>query len=141
RYLNTWTFGGLTRSYSDRFRGFSLFVSKINKYWKESFRFATLLSDSLFRRGLYYSPHHAENIPGEGRILLDSDRGIYQYDNLVILREVAAPAVLVEAGVIVNRDEEPVIDSDERRQLIGEAMADATDAFCVENADTTLLPR
>src|SRR3546814_4963502 len=52
------------------------------------------------------SLHHAEAIEGEGRRLLDPIRGIYAGDSLKILRRAAAPAVLVEVGVIKNPAEE-----------------------------------
>jgi N-acetylmuramoyl-L-alanine amidase len=40
------------------------------------------------------------------------------------------PAVLLEAGSIVNRDEELVLDASEHRALISAAVADAADAYC-----------
>jgi hypothetical protein len=41
------------------------------------------------------------------------------------------PAVLLEAGSIANRDEELVLASPERQQLISAAVVDAVDSFCV----------
>jgi hypothetical protein len=41
------------------------------------------------------------------------------------------PAVLLEAGSIINRDEELVVASLERQQLISAAVVDAVDSFCV----------
>ena len=40
------------------------------------------------------------------------------------------PAVLLEAGSIVNRDEELELDKPERRALIADAVADAVESFC-----------
>jgi hypothetical protein len=40
------------------------------------------------------------------------------------------PAVLLEAGSIVNRKEELELGTPERRQLIGEAVAAAVEEFC-----------
>ena len=43
----------------------------------------------------------------------------------------AGAAVLLEAGSIANRDEELVVASPERLQLISVAVVDAVDSFCV----------
>ena len=40
------------------------------------------------------------------RELLDADAGVYRYDQLIVLRMTRMPAVLLEAGSIVNRQEE-----------------------------------
>ncbi len=52
RYLSNWTLDGVTRPYSDRFRGFSLFVSTKNPQPERSRRFAELLGRSLTAHGL-----------------------------------------------------------------------------------------
>ena len=44
------------------------------------------------------------NIPGENKKLLTSN-GVYQYDNLVVLKKSQKPAVLIEIGVIANPEE------------------------------------
>ena len=41
------------------------------------------------------------------------------------------PAVLLEAGSIINREEELVMTSSQRQQLISAAVVDAVDSFCV----------
>jgi N-acetylmuramoyl-L-alanine amidase len=40
------------------------------------------------------------------------------------------PAVLLEAGSIINRDEELAMDSPERQSVIATAVTDAVDKFC-----------
>ena len=50
--------------------------------------------------------HHAEKITGENRELVDRKRGIYIFDDLIVLKTAAMPAVLLECGVILNREEE-----------------------------------
>jgi hypothetical protein len=40
------------------------------------------------------------------------------------------PAVLLEAGSIINRDEELLMASPERQALISAAVTDAVDGFC-----------
>ena len=37
------------------------------------------------------------------RILVDAEDGVYRYDQLIVLRQTKMPAVLLEAGSIVNR--------------------------------------
>ena len=48
-----------------------------------------------------------------------------------MLKKTQMPAVLLEAGSIANRDEELVVASPERQQLISAAVVDAVDSFCV----------
>jgi hypothetical protein len=44
------------------------------------------------------------------------------------------PAVLLEAGSIINRDEELEMATPERQALIGEAVTDAVAQFCAARA-------
>jgi N-acetylmuramoyl-L-alanine amidase len=128
--LQFWTVNGRIEHYSDRFHGWSLFVSRDNIQFDRSLSFATMLADALRTRGLPFSPHHAEPIPHEHKTLLDPERGVYAYDGLVVLRQAQAPAILIEAGVIVNRDEERRAATPERRELIAESVAQALLQFC-----------
>jgi hypothetical protein len=50
--------------------------------------------------------------------LVDADLGIYRYDQLIVLQEAKMPSVFLEAGSIINRDEELQMNSPERRDLI-----------------------
>jgi N-acetylmuramoyl-L-alanine amidase len=130
-YKSTWIYEQKERAFSDEFKGYSLFISKENPAWLESLRFATLVADEFLRRGMMFTRHHAEQIEGEGRQLLDEVRGIYRYDELVVLKENVSPAVLIEAGVIVNRDEELILGTPTRRELFSEAVSEAVQNFCV----------
>ncbi|WP_027184680.1 N-acetylmuramoyl-L-alanine amidase family protein [Desulfovibrio inopinatus] len=130
RYLSKWTVNGKAYRYSDRFSGYSLFVSKKNPRFGASFALARKLGEQLRRRGLVPTLHHAEPIKGENRPLLDKKNGVYQYDGLVVLREADVPAVLIEAGVIVHRDEELDLLSEERQQATVEAVVEAVRAYC-----------
>jgi N-acetylmuramoyl-L-alanine amidase len=89
--------------------GYSIFVSKKNREFDSSFIFATLLGEELIKLGRKPTLHHAEPIPGEGRPLLDADLGIYQYDDLVVLKQSKIPAVLLEVGVIVDQSDEAYV--------------------------------
>jgi N-acetylmuramoyl-L-alanine amidase len=129
-YHVTWSHEAVARFYSDRFSGYSLLVSRNNKRFDDSLAFAKLLGNELFRRGMRYSSHHAEPIPGEGRQIVDTAAGVYQYNELYVLKFSAAPAVLLEAGIIVNRIEETVLASPEGRGLISAAAVAAMSAYC-----------
>lgn len=130
QYLQRWTVGGRALDYSDRFSGFSVFVSARNRAAADSRRFAAALGEALLAAGLTPSLHHAEPIPGEGRPLLDARLGLYAYDGLAVLKGAAAPAVLLEAGIIKNRDDEQVLDTPAFRKKVADAVIDAVAAWC-----------
>jgi N-acetylmuramoyl-L-alanine amidase len=46
------------------------------------------------------------------------------------------PAVLLEAGSIVNRDEELALETPERQELTSSAVVEAVDAFCTARGKT-----
>ena len=130
KYLSRWTVDGVTRRYSDRFSGYSLFYSNKNPWEASSKAFAFLLGEELLRRGHSPSLHHAEPIRGENRPLIDERLGVYRFDDLVVLKTALMPAVLVECGIIVNRDEELALTSTEFRNRINEAILAAVESFC-----------
>jgi N-acetylmuramoyl-L-alanine amidase len=129
-YHQRWRHNGSTRLFSDKFSGYSIFVSRANQHFEDSLSFAQLLGAALMTRGMRYSEHHAEAIPGERRELVDREKGVYIYDQLVVLKFVKAPAVLFEAGIIVNRTEELLLSSSEGRAHVSLAVLDATTKFC-----------
>jgi N-acetylmuramoyl-L-alanine amidase len=81
-----------------------VFVSYANAHVEESRHFAVDLAAELKTQGLSFTAHHAEKIAGESREMIEPDLGVYRYDDLVVLKRINSPAVLLEAGVIVNRD-------------------------------------
>src|SRR5207302_6241712 len=106
-----------------------------NRDRRGSLRYARLLGNALKTRGLRYTPHYTEAIMGSRRReLVDAGAGVYRYDQLIVLREGRMPAVLLEAGSIVNRDEELLLESPERQAAIAAAVTDAVEAFCVARA-------
>ncbi len=129
RYLKKWEVNGKTHLYSDKFRGFSVFFSRRNPKATESFRFARLLSVAMVARGFAPTLHHAEQIPGENRKLVDADLGLYEFGDLVVLKTAAMPAALLECGVIVNRAEEASLQTPEVQQRIVDAAAEAVLQF------------
>jgi N-acetylmuramoyl-L-alanine amidase len=111
QFLKTWMYHGKKYRYSNRFKGYSLFVSKKNPYFAKSFSLAQSIGKSLRSSGMRPSTHHAMPIKGESKLWLDSYAGVLQYDNLVVLKRNHIPALLIECGVIVHQDEEKSVQS------------------------------
>jgi len=131
KFLENWEYEGKEQHFSDRFKGHSIFVSFENSNLNASLRFARLLGKQLKKRGLQYTPHYTEAIMGDRRrVLLDADVGVYRYDQLYVLRATQMPAVLLEAGSIINRNEELLLSTEERQSMIAASALDAVDAFC-----------
>ncbi len=131
RFVEKWEYNGKREGFSDRFKGHSIFVSEDNPDLKDSLQFASMLGQQLKTRGLQYTPHYTEKFMGRWQHpLLDADAGVYRYDALFVLKQTRMPAVLLEAGSIVNRDEELILASPERQQLISAAVVDAINGYC-----------
>ncbi|MBY0430955.1 MAG: N-acetylmuramoyl-L-alanine amidase [Rhodospirillales bacterium] len=130
RYLDRWTHEGRSLAYSDRFAGYSLFVSARNGAAEGSARLGWLLGGELTARGLTPTLHHAEAIPGENRPLLEPRLGLYRFDDLLVLKSAPMPAVLVEAGVIVHRAEEERLAAPARQDQVAEAIVAAVQRYC-----------
>ncbi|KAF0811935.1 hypothetical protein IGB42_03477 [Andreprevotia sp. IGB-42] len=106
-----------------RFAGYSLFVSRKNADPQASLACALQLADALQAAGMRPTLHHAEAVAGENRPLADAARGIYWFDDLVVLKTASQPAVLLEAGVIVNPQQEAWLALPATRTLIATAVA------------------
>jgi len=131
RFFQSWEYEGKHFNFSDRFKGHSIFISHENAARSASLEFGRLLGAQLKARDLHYTPHYTESFMGSRqRQLADAETGVYWYDQLIVLRKTQMPAVLLEAGSIVNREEELQLGTPERRALIADAVTDAADAFC-----------
>jgi N-acetylmuramoyl-L-alanine amidase len=130
-FLENWEFEGKKSHFSDRFSGYSVFVSRNNPDFKTSFSFAELLAKEMKAQGLQYAQQYSQAIMGRYQHpLLDKETGVYSYDQLIVLRKTRMPAVLLEAGSIINRDEELKMDSPERRDIISSGVTAAVKEFC-----------
>lgn len=123
--LLAWTHEGVERLYApDRFAGFSLFVSRKNPRTAHSLACASMIGERMLAAGFTRSLYHAEAVAGEAKPFADRANGVHYYDNLAVLRGAAMPAVLFEAGVILNRDEELQLSDPARRTRMAQAVAD-----------------
>lgn len=131
KLLETWEFEGKKSHFSDRFSGYSVFVSKANADYGTSFTFAELLAKEMKAQGLEYAKQFTLPIMGKNQHpLLNKETGVYSYDKLIVLKSTRMPAVLLEAGSIINRNEELKMDSAERRNIIAGGVTMAVREFC-----------
>ncbi len=114
--LEFWEWDGRTESYSDRWAGHSLFVSRRNPDPERSALCASTIGARLQRAG--FEPTHKN---GRRRDYADRRHAVHYYDDLVVLYRAQQPAVLFEAGVIKHRDEELLLRDPQRQaRMAGE---------------------
>lgn len=123
RLLEAWNVAGAPRRFSDRFAGYSLFVSRANPQFETSLACASAIGAALRMAGFSPSRYHADPTLGEGRAFADEANGVHYFDNLAVARSASMPALLIEAGVIVNRAEETRLAQPATRQRIARAIA------------------
>ena len=107
----------------DQLAGFSLFVSRNNPHAGRSLACASAIGAELRAAGLRPSRYHADPVIGENRPFADEANGVHFYDNLAVGKTASMPSVLVEAGVIVNRQEEKRMLDPQVRARIARAVA------------------
>jgi len=126
-----WEYAGQKNEFNDDYPGYAIFISQDNADPAGSLLFGSLLGHELERRGLQFTPHYTLALMGHRRrILVDAEAGVYRYDQLIVLRATRMPAVLLEAGSIVNRKEELELATPERRSLTSAAVVAAVENFC-----------
>ena len=132
---HSWDYGGQKNEFNDDYPGYAIFISNENADPAGSLRFGHLLGRELELRTLHYTPHYTLVLMGHHRrILVDAEAGVYRYDELIVLRQTTMPAVLLEAGSIVNRQEELELGTQERRSLTSAAIVAAVANFCAASA-------
>ena len=133
--MKTWEYDGQENGYNDDYPGYAIFISNDNADRAGSLAFGSLLGKALESRGLHYTTHYTLALMGHRRrIMVDADAGVYRYDQLIVLRETKMPAVLLEAGSIVNRQEELELGTQERRSAASAAIVAAVADFCAARA-------
>lgn len=139
KYLQAFDFQGqpafrALKQLRDKFGlGFSIMVSRENPHYEESFRLAKLVATNLEAQGRTVSTHHAEGPTGENLEFADRKMGIYNYDGLAALRRTKMPAVLIEAGVIVDEIDEATINDPKQKMAIAKAITEAVAAYFKSN--------
>lgn len=104
--LSQWLCQGKILPHCDKFTGYSIFYSEKNGSPLNSLIFAVILGSEMLQSRFCPTLHHAEKFTGGDKDLIDKTRGIYKYNNLVVLKEANMPAALFECGIIKNRNEE-----------------------------------
>jgi len=139
--VKKWQYEGQDQDYNDDYPGYAIFISKDNAHPKGSLEFGHLLGKALQAHGLQFTPHYTLKIMGSHRReLLDADGGVYRFDQLVVLRYTHMPAALLEAGSIVNRQEELELATPERRAATSAAVVAAVEEFCASRSHPQIEP-
>ena len=110
-------------THRERFAGFSLFISRRNPKLEKSLACASAIGAELRAAGMTPSRYHADPVIGENRPFADELNGVHYYDNLGVGKTATMPSVLVEAGVIINRDDEARMNDPAVRARIAQAIA------------------
>jgi N-acetylmuramoyl-L-alanine amidase len=113
---------------ADRFAGFSLFISRLNPKLEKSLACASSIGERMRAGGFTPSRYHADPVLGEARPFADEANGVHYFDNLAVARTATMASVLVEAGVIVNREEERRMRDPQVRHRIALAVAEGASA-------------
>lgn len=130
-YAESWQFEGKKSQFNDMFGGYSVFVSKQNPHYGESLRFARMVGNQMAGKELQFARQYDQWFMGKyQRELLDIEAGVYRYDQLIVLRMTRMPAVLLESGSIINREEELVMASDEHKNKVAAAVTAAVADYC-----------
>ena len=122
--LQSWRWRGQDLDFNDDHAGHSLFVSRDNPDTARSILCARVIGARLQRMG--FVPTHKN---GRRRAYADPEHAVHYYDGLAVLRHARMPAVLFEAGVIKNRDEELLLRDPARIARMADAIATAVAAW------------
>ena len=128
--LSQWLCQGRILPHCDKFTGYSIFYSEINRRPLNSLIFAVILGSEMLQSRFCPTLHHAEKFTGGDKDLIDKTRGIYKYNKLVVLKEANMPAVLFECGIIKNRNEELQLGDPQYQHKLVAALFNAIKIFC-----------
>jgi N-acetylmuramoyl-L-alanine amidase len=105
------------------FSGFTLYVAREGRRPERSLACAAAIGAELKGVGFNPSRFHADEVFGEDRPYADKPNGVHYYDDDALVRAASMPALVIEAGVITNRDEEARLKHPVLRQRFAEAVA------------------
>lgn len=131
QFLSTWQHNGRELRSSELFSGYSLFYSQESGRPTLSRQVASAIGRALRDANLSPTDHHSMDVEGERRALVEPEHGVYRVDKFGVLRASMA-AVLLEAGVIVNRAEEERLNNPAYRMVLVKAIARALDGLRCE---------
>lgn len=129
KYLIPWEHEGKLRYYTEKARGYSLFVSSKNARFGESLTLAQLIGEGLAAENFAGSHHHSERIRGEGRKLLLPTANVYDAPFSVLVHS-RIPAVLLEVAVITNKEDEALAENRQSRERMQHTIARAFEVYC-----------
>mgnify|MGYP002619841285 CR=1 FL=1 len=116
--LEYWWWEGQRLSYSDRWQGHSMFVSRRNPFVKHSLLCGSAIGARMQRMGFTPTEKNARR-----REHADPLHAVHFFDNLVVLHQATQPALLFEAGVIKHREEELLLRDPARQARMADAIA------------------
>jgi len=125
--LSPWQWQEQALDYNDEYAGHSLFVSRDNPDTARSILCARVIGARLQRMG--FEPTHKN---ARRRGYADPAHAVHYYDGLAVLRHARMPAILFEAGVIKNRDEELLLRDPLRIARMADGIATAV-AACLRH--------
>jgi len=106
KYLKNWSWQGKPRRYCEKYRGASVYFSQENDFAGQSRAIAADLRLQMAKAGMNLHQHPELELRKKDIVAFPGQAGLYRYDSLGVLRGADCPAVLLECGMIVNRDEE-----------------------------------
>jgi len=116
--LLPWVWQGRELDFNDDEAGHSLFISARNPDVAGSLLCAQTVALRMQRSG--FVPTHKN---ADKRAYADPPLAIHYYDNLIVLYRSMGPALLFEAGVLKNRDEELLLRDPVRRARMAAELA------------------
>lgn len=125
-HLEPWEWEGRPLTYSDRWAGHSMFVSRRNPDTVRNLLCASAIGARLQRTGFIPTDKNARR-----REYADPLHAAHYYDNLVVLYRARQPALLFEAGVIKHREEELLLRDPVRQALMAGEIATGV-AACLQ---------
>jgi N-acetylmuramoyl-L-alanine amidase len=116
--LQPWDWADSEQTYSDRWMGHSMFVSRRNPDLATSLLCGSTIGARLQRLGFVPTDKNARR-----RAYADPVHAVHYFDNLVVLYRAVQPALLFEGGVIKHRDEELLLRDPERQARMADGIA------------------
>ena len=129
KYLSTWQFHGHKRFFCDKFPGYSVYYSSLNRQPEESRRLAEAVSSALNRAGFPSHKHPLDEREQKGIVLINERTGLYKFDSLAVLKGAAMPGILIECGMIIDRNEELELTRPAHQKRMSDAIRSGLDQF------------